>query len=39
MIRAGYQCATTAKLLEITHKAQAEGKEIDKESIQGQGVL
>ncbi|PKN64593.1 MAG: ammonia-forming cytochrome c nitrite reductase subunit c552 [Deltaproteobacteria bacterium HGW-Deltaproteobacteria-15] len=29
MIRAGYQCATVAKLFEITHKAQAEGKQID----------
>ena len=29
MIRAGYQCATVAKLFEITHKAQAEGKAID----------
>ncbi|MEW6665718.1 MAG: ammonia-forming cytochrome c nitrite reductase subunit c552 [Thermodesulfobacteriota bacterium] len=31
MIRAGYQCATVAKLFETSHKAQAEGKEIDKE--------
>jgi nitrite reductase (cytochrome c-552) len=29
MIRAGYQCATVAKLFEVTHKAQAEGKAID----------
>ncbi len=29
MIRAGYQTATVAKLLETTHKAQAEGKAID----------
>ena len=29
MIRAGYQTATVAKLFEATHKAQAEGKEID----------
>lgn len=29
MIRAGYQCATVAKLFEITHKAQAEGKAVD----------
>ncbi len=29
MIRAGYQTATVAKLFELTHKAQAEGKEID----------
>jgi nitrite reductase (cytochrome c-552) len=29
MIRAGYQTATVAKLLEVTHKAQAEGKAID----------
>jgi nitrite reductase (cytochrome c-552) len=29
MIRAGYQCATVAKLFESTHKAQAEGKVID----------
>ena len=31
MIRAGYQTATVAKLLETTHKAQAEGKAIDKQ--------
>ncbi|MEW6408626.1 MAG: ammonia-forming cytochrome c nitrite reductase subunit c552 [Nitrospirota bacterium] len=30
MMRAGYATATVAKLLEITHKAQAEGKNIDK---------
>jgi nitrite reductase (cytochrome c-552) len=29
MIRAGYETATVAKLFEITHKAQAEGKSID----------
>jgi nitrite reductase (cytochrome c-552) len=29
MIRAGYQCATVAKLFEQVHKAQAEGKAID----------
>jgi nitrite reductase (cytochrome c-552) len=29
MIRAGYQTATVAKLLETTHRAQAEGKTID----------
>ena len=29
MIRAGYQCATVAKLFELTHKVQAEGKVID----------
>jgi nitrite reductase (cytochrome c-552) len=29
MIRAGYQTATVAKLLETAHKAQAEGKTID----------
>jgi nitrite reductase (cytochrome c-552) len=29
MIRAGNQTATVAKLLETTHKAQAEGKQID----------
>jgi nitrite reductase (cytochrome c-552) len=29
MIRAGYQCATVAKLFELTHKVQAEGKQID----------
>jgi nitrite reductase (cytochrome c-552) len=29
MIRAGYQCATVAKLFEITHKAQVEGKTVD----------
>jgi nitrite reductase (cytochrome c-552) len=29
MIRAGYQCATVAKLFELTHKTQAEGKVID----------
>ncbi len=29
MIRAGYQCATVAKLFELTHQAQAEGKVID----------
>jgi nitrite reductase (cytochrome c-552) len=29
MIRAGYQAATVAKLLETAHKAQAEGKAID----------
>jgi nitrite reductase (cytochrome c-552) len=31
MIRAGYQTATVAKLLETTHKAQAEGKAIDQQ--------
>lgn len=31
MLRAGYQCATVAKLFELTHKAQAEGKTIDPE--------
>lgn len=31
MIRAGYQCATVAKLFELTHKHQAEGKAIDPE--------
>ena len=31
MIRAGYQTATVAKLLETTHKAQAEGKVIDQQ--------
>jgi nitrite reductase (cytochrome c-552) len=31
MIRAGYQVATVAKLLETTHKAQADGKQIDPE--------
>jgi nitrite reductase (cytochrome c-552) len=31
MIRAGYQAATVAKLLETTHKAQAEGKAIDQQ--------
>lgn len=31
MIRAGYQCATVAKLFETTHKVQTEGKEIDKD--------
>jgi nitrite reductase (cytochrome c-552) len=30
MIRAGYQTATAAKLIELAHKAQAEGKAIDK---------
>jgi len=30
MIRAGYANATVAKLFEMVHKAQAEGKEIDK---------
>ncbi len=29
MIRAGYQCATVAKLFELAHKIQAEGKTID----------
>jgi nitrite reductase (cytochrome c-552) len=29
MIRAGYQTATVAKLFELTHNAQAEGKTID----------
>jgi nitrite reductase (cytochrome c-552) len=29
MIRAGYQCATVAKLFELTHRVQAEGKTID----------
>jgi len=29
MIRAGFQCATAAKLFELTHKVQAEGKTID----------
>jgi nitrite reductase (cytochrome c-552) len=29
MIRSGYQAATVAKLFEITHQAQAEGKTID----------
>ena len=31
MLRAGYQCATVAKLFELIHKAQAEGKTIDAE--------
>jgi nitrite reductase (cytochrome c-552) len=31
MIRAGYQCAAVAKLFELTHKTQAEGKTIDPE--------
>lgn len=31
MIRAGYQCATVAKLFETTHNAQKEGKAIDQE--------
>jgi nitrite reductase (cytochrome c-552) len=31
MIRAGYQCAAVAKLFELTHKTQAEGKPIDPE--------
>jgi nitrite reductase (cytochrome c-552) len=31
MIRAGYQTATVAKLLETAHKAQAEGKTIDQQ--------
>jgi len=31
MIRAGYQAATVAKLLETVHKAQAEGKAIDQQ--------
>jgi nitrite reductase (cytochrome c-552) len=31
MIRAGYQTATVAKLLETAHKAQAEGKAIDQQ--------
>jgi nitrite reductase (cytochrome c-552) len=31
MIRAGYQTATVAKLLETAHKAQAEGKVIDQQ--------
>ena len=30
MLRSGYATATTAKLLERTHKLQAEGKQIDK---------
>lgn len=30
MVRSGYATATVAKLFEITHKAQAEGKTIDK---------
>jgi nitrite reductase (cytochrome c-552) len=29
MIRAGYQCATVAKLFELTHKAQKDGAVID----------
>jgi nitrite reductase (cytochrome c-552) len=29
MVRAGYQCATVAKLFELTHRVQAEGKTID----------
>lgn len=29
MLRAGYETATVAKLFEMVHKAQAEGKEID----------
>jgi len=29
MIRAGYQCATVAKLFELTHRVQQEGKTID----------
>ena len=29
MIRAGYQCATVAKLFETVHQAQAQGKTID----------
>jgi nitrite reductase (cytochrome c-552) len=31
MLRAGYATATTAKLIEMVHKAQAEGKSIDKD--------
>lgn len=31
MIRSGYQCATVAKLFEMTHNAQKEGKVIDQE--------
>jgi nitrite reductase (cytochrome c-552) len=31
MLRSGYACATTAKLFEIVHKAQAEGKPIDQD--------
>jgi nitrite reductase (cytochrome c-552) len=30
MIRSGYATATVAKLFEITHKAQGDGKQIDK---------
>jgi len=30
MLRSGYATATTAKLFEMAHKAQAEGKQIDK---------
>jgi nitrite reductase (cytochrome c-552) len=30
MLRSGYATATTAKLFEITHKTQAQGKQIDK---------
>jgi nitrite reductase (cytochrome c-552) len=30
MLRSGYATATVAKLFEMTHKAQAEGKNIDK---------
>jgi nitrite reductase (cytochrome c-552) len=30
MLRSGYATATVAKLFEMTHKAQAEGKQIDK---------
>ncbi len=31
MLRSGYACATTAKLFEMVHKAQAEGKPIDQD--------
>lgn len=31
MLRSGYACATTAKLIEMAHKAQAAGKTIDLE--------
>jgi nitrite reductase (cytochrome c-552) len=31
MLRSGYQCATVAKLFEITHNAQKEGKTIDQQ--------
>ena len=30
MLRSGYATATVAKLFEMAHKAQAEGKQIDK---------